>query len=32
MVTPVCQRWRARRTTYRPAGETFDVAPIADVA
>ncbi len=35
MVTPVCQRWRARRATYRPAGETFDprafdVAPIAD--
>ena len=35
MNTDVVQRWRDRRGTYRPAGETFDprrceVAPIAD--
>lgn len=24
MYTPVCQRWRDRRGTYRPAGEPFD--------
>lgn len=24
MLTPVCQRWRDRRGTYRPARETFD--------
>ena len=34
MITDVCQRWRERRTSYRPAGEVIDprryeVAPIA---
>jgi hypothetical protein len=24
MITPVCQRWRDKRGTYRPAGEVFD--------
>lgn len=24
MITPVCQRWRSRRDSYRPAGEVFD--------
>lgn len=24
MLTPVCQRWRARRDSYRPAGEEID--------
>jgi hypothetical protein len=35
VITPVVQRWRARRGSYRPAGETinvhdYDVAAIAD--
>lgn len=35
MLTPVVQRWRARRDTYRPASETivtahYEVAPIPD--
>lgn len=35
MITPVCQRWRARRDLYRPAGETivtahYEVAAIPD--
>ena len=35
MLTPVVQRWRDRRGTYRPAGETivtahYEVAPIGD--
>jgi hypothetical protein len=35
MLTPVVQRWRDRRSSYRPAGETIDrsryeVAPIPD--
>jgi hypothetical protein len=37
MITPVAQRWRARRTSYRPAGEpintrNYEVAEIADDA
>ena len=24
MISPVCQRWRERRDSYRPAGEVFD--------
>ncbi len=37
MLTAECQRWRARRDTYRPAGEPidtslYDVAPIDDDA
>lgn len=35
MLTPLCQRWRGRRCTWRPAGEPFvaaryEVAPIPD--
>ena len=24
MITPVCQRWRERRDSYRPRGEVMD--------
>lgn len=35
MITPTCQRWRARRDSYRPAGEPiathlYEVTAIPD--